>query len=234
MPALRVAISRTVVALPLLWCVACSGSSTPGGASDAGTSGTPVAGSTTATPSALSFASTSDAAPKSSTSGRPAVTTAHGGGTPTRTVTTSPAPYPTPTGGKEGSPSANQGTVLNSLPGSSSTSCVEVASHSTVRAHTIAAGDFVAARRAYRQGGSGSSTPTFQVIPEHSRSMREAVVTVDPLNGGGTRTVRSRAINTAGDVKYYSVDIPIAAPGNYRLTMRSGDDSGCFLTSFTK
>jgi hypothetical protein len=123
---------------------------------------------------------------------------------------------------------------LQSLPGSASTSCVSVGSHTTVRAHTVAAGDFAAARRTYRQGGSGSSTPTFQLIPEHSKSMRAAVVTVDPLSGGSSRTVRSRVINTAGDVKYYSVDIPIAAPGNYRLTMRSGPDFGCFLVSFTK
>lgn len=124
--------------------------------------------------------------------------------------------------------------MLQSLPGSASTSCVSVGSHSTVRAHTVAAGDFAAARRTYRQGGSGSSTPTFQLIPEHSKSMREAVVSIDPLNGGSSRTVRSHVINTAGDVKYYSVEIPISAPGNYRLTMRSGPDFGCFLTSFTK
>jgi hypothetical protein len=131
----------------------------------------------------------------------------------------------------------NQHSVLQALPGSASASCVTVGSGSTVRSTSLAAGDFAQARSDYRHQHPAPPqlpTVTLQVIPEHPGSMPGVVVDVVPVGQGQPRTVRSHVTNTAGDVQYYSAQVPIQAPGTYRLEMRSGSDHGCFEVTFNR
>ena len=65
---------------------------------------------------------------------------------PTGTV----APYPTPTRGN--TPNPDQAKVLNSLPGTTATNtCVAVGAHTTLRSGSIAAGNFVTARKSFSE-----------------------------------------------------------------------------------
>jgi hypothetical protein len=153
---------------------------------------------------------------------------------PVAAPTNTAAPFPTP--GREPSLLPNQQSVLASLPGSSSPSCAEVGSNSNLRSGSVAVGNFVSARKQYRSTVDTTEVPelSMYVIPLHAAHLRSATVTVDPQGKGATKKVTTRAVQQADASQYFSLQVPIAAPGRYRLSVASGPDRGCFLVSFRR
>jgi hypothetical protein len=142
------------------------------------------------------------------------------------------APYPTP--GKQPPLQANQTSVLNSLPGSSSQSCGNVGNHTDLRAGAVAAGDFRTARHDFRAGyGKTESVQlNMYVIPQHARHMHKVRATIQPVGGGQAQTVTSTSVEQADTSRYFAVQIPMSRPGTYKFTFVTGQDRGCFVASF--
>jgi hypothetical protein len=147
---------------------------------------------------------------------------------------TSAAPYPTPS--DQENPPTDQTAVLDALPGSAAASCAAVGKHSDLRSGSIAMGNFVSARKQYLQVAPKSELPEVNVyvIPKDTSSMKSATVTVDPLGRGATRKVTSKSVQDAADWRYFAVQLPVAAPGSYRLTVVAGPNRGCFDVTFGK
>ncbi len=97
-------------------------------------------------------------------------------------------------------------------------------------------GNFQTARQQYAALQKQTEQPTVNlyVIPKH-RSMPGVRIVMTPVtaDGKGT-TVQSKDVELADIWKYYSVRLPVAAPGVWRLDVRSGADSGCFKIDFAK
>ena len=152
------------------------------------------------------------------------------------TASSSPttAPYSTP--GKEPDANSNQAAVLKSLPGSAAATCAVVGTHSDLRSGSVAVGNFVVARKKYSDEVATTEVPEvfLYVIPQDAKSMRSVTVTVDPTGTGPTRQVTSKSVEQADAWTYFAVNIPVYAPGSYRLTMVSGANKGCFDVSFAK
>jgi hypothetical protein len=145
-----------------------------------------------------------------------------------------PAPYPTP--GRDPSQVADQSTVLASLPGSTSSSCQTVGSHTDLRSGSIAAGNFAHARAQYTQTVASTEVPEVDlyVIPQHAAKLTTLTITIDPTGAGPTTTLVSKSIEQADEWSYFAVQLPVPAPGGYQLTMVSGADRGCFLVTFSR
>lgn len=172
-----------------------------------------------------------------SASGSPSNSAPSHGGTSTHPVTVptgTSAPYPTP--GRDPSIKPNQKDVLESLPGSSSPSCAAVGSHPDLRSGSLAAGNFVVARKKYRSVVGKTEVPEvgLYLIPQHAGNLHSATVTVDPLGSGVTKKVTTRSVQDGDASRYFSVQIPVTEPGTYRLTVVSGQDHGCFVVTFAK
>ncbi len=124
--------------------------------------------------------------------------------------------------------------VLDKLPGTTkSDACVTVGTKRDVTSGTIAMGNFKTARTLYAsQHGKAKRTVNLYVIPKH-RSMPGVHISMKSTSGnGGTRTVTSKDVEPADIWKYYSVHLPVPAPGTWRLDVRSGSDQGCFIVTF--
>lgn len=144
------------------------------------------------------------------------------------------APYPTP--GNNPGGHHDQTGVLNSLPGSSAPSCATVGSRTDVRAGSIAAGNFVVARKKFKSELGRTEVPSvfLYVIPQHAKGTHTLRVTVQPRAGGAAHTVRSTSLEQADQWHYFALDLPVPAPGTYRLRMNAGQNSGCFDVTFTQ
>lgn len=218
--------SRTV--LPLLLAAAgvaalagCS-SSGGGGAGPALTSAASAPGSAASTPvlgptvPSIAPGTTADVS-RGSTSAPPA------------TVGPS-APFPTPSNGRGAGTETDQAGVLNALPGRTSPGCVSVGARATdVRSGSVAAGNFATARHSY---ASGTHTVFLYLIPQHAKGLHRATITLTPRSGGSPATITSTQVDQAAQWQYFSVDLPVPAPGAYRLTMAAGSDHGCFDVTF--
>jgi hypothetical protein len=145
-----------------------------------------------------------------------------------------PASYPTPS--LDPSQAADQSTVLASLPGSTSSSCESVGSHTDLRSGSIAAGNFAHARAQYTETAATTEAPQVDlyVIPRQAAKLTSVTITVDPTGNGPTTTLTSKSVEQADAWSYFAVQLPVPAPGNYQLTMVSGPDRGCFLLTFSK
>lgn len=144
----------------------------------------------------------------------------------------SPTPGPVSTAKPD-----NQTTVLESLSGSSSPRCAPVGKRTDVRSGRIAIGNFATARKQYKKEAPSKEQPEvfLYVIPEHSKKMRNLTLTVKPITGEGkSRTIKSNSVEQAEMWNYYAVNLPISAPGSYRLTAVSGADKGCFEVRFSR
>lgn len=132
---------------------------------------------------------------------------------------------------------ATQNQVLSSLPGSSSPKCVEVEDNRDARAGGIAAGNFQAARKQYTREASTKEQPRIflYVIPEHVEKDNGVRIELTSLTGSGeTHTVKSSSFERAEQWRYYSVHVPIPAPGKWRMQIASGADKGCFDVRFSR
>jgi len=98
-------------------------------------------------------------------------------------------------------------------------------------------GNFQSARKVYKSLARGSDdVPTLDlyVIPK-SRSASSVQITMTSMAAGSEpRTVKSTDVETADIWEYYSVHIPVPAPGVWKLDVRAGKDSGCFQVTFKK
>lgn len=144
------------------------------------------------------------------------------------------APYPTAP--PIPSPESDQTSVLNSLPGSSSFACATVGTQATVRAGSIAAGDFAAARAAYTSAAKSSEVPVVNlyVIPQDAHGMKRVTITMVAIASGATKTVTSSSVAQAGAWSYFAVRLPVPSPATYRLRIVSGVNRGCFDVTFSR
>jgi hypothetical protein len=126
--------------------------------------------------------------------------------------------------------------VLASVPGSSSSSCESVGTHTDLRSGAIAAGNFAHARAQYTQTATSTEAPKVDlyVIPQHAAHLSTLTITIDPTGAGATTTLTSKSVQQADAWSYFAVQLPVPAPGSYQLTMVSGADRGCFLITFSK
>lgn len=128
-----------------------------------------------------------------------------------------------------------QAIVLNSLPGSSAARCAIVGNARDVRAGGLAGGNFAEMRTQYAKQARTKAQPevSMYVIPQTVGSLKGVSVTVAPVRAkGATRTYTSSAAETAGDWRYYRVNMTIPSPGSWRISATSGSDKGCFQISF--
>jgi hypothetical protein len=187
-------------------------------------------GAATSTNAAATSESSSDVTHGSSGTAAPT-----GAGAPTSIPVVVPtgtkAPYPTP--GKEPGKQPNQTSVLASLPGRSASSCAVVRSARDVRAGSVAAGNFESIRHYFRTnyGKREITEIPMYVIPQHAGHLRSVTARVAELGVGTSRTMSFKSIEDADAYRYFSLQLPIARPGKYRLTFISGHDRGCFVVS---
>ena len=133
-------------------------------------------------------------------------------------------------------PPKTQDYVLKKLPGTTKDKCVNVGDEQDVTSGSLAMGNFQTARAQYAQLETQSEQPTVNVyvIPKH-RAMPGVRIVMTPVTAKGTvKTVTSKDVQPADVWKYYSVHMPVPAPGTWRLDVRSGSDSGCFKVDFSK
>jgi hypothetical protein len=155
-----------------------------------------------------------------------------------QTASARPAPLSTPARDPDLVP--DQTSVLASLPGNASSACVKVGATTTdTRAGGIGVGNFTAARAAYKRSAASASAavPTvfLYVIPQHAAHLHGLKVSIRASSGAEpTRTLTSTSVEQAEAQRYFAVNLPITAPGTYRLTMVSGSDKGCFDVSFAR
>jgi hypothetical protein len=146
--------------------------------------------------------------------------------------------FPTPAGRGPDRQSEDQTSVLNSLPGKPSTSCVQVGAHTDLRVGNVAAGNFVNARKSFTSQFGKTEVPYvfLYLIPRHAASLHKATVTIDPVGQAATatKTITSTDVEDAEQWQYFALNVPVPNPGAYRLTMKSGTDTGCFEVTFSK
>lgn len=166
---------------------------------------------------------------------------------PTTTATTPPAtskpttPEPTTTSvvptAKPSQVVTDQEAVLAELPGSSSGTACSISGDRNVRSGGIGAGDFVEARRQYKEGGTGAeaATVTLHIIPAHPGAMSGVKVEMTRLRK--PVYVFNYSSTTTADVngvKYYTLRLPVNYPGSWRLIVTAGSDRGCFDVAFNR
>jgi hypothetical protein len=127
-----------------------------------------------------------------------------------------------------------QTAVLENLAGSTGSGCAVVGGKSDVRAGSLAIGNFVDMRRSYTVQARDKSQPevSMYVIPQHVKPEAGVSVLLESLQGKGRRTVRVSSAQTAGDWRYYQVNVAVPASGPWRITAVSGNDRGCFEVTF--
>lgn len=95
-------------------------------------------------------------------------------------------------------------------------------------------GNFIQAREQFKASGKKTTSVNLYVIPE-SRRLRQVTVKLTPTSVTSQQDViRSSQIQTADVWRYYSVQLPISAPGKWRLEVSSGHDHGCFVVEFSR
>jgi hypothetical protein len=166
---------------------------------------------------------------------------------PTRSVSTSASPdrpvhatdttSPSTPTGEQPHPTGHrqQDVVLNNLPGSKRSSCVQISDQRDVRSGPIAMGNFAGALAAYHAAKGAYDAPplNFYVIPE-SLSAGRVTVTMTPVTAKAkAQTLTSDQVESAGQWKYFALSVNVPAPGTWRFTAVSGGQRGCFQVTFT-
>jgi hypothetical protein len=129
----------------------------------------------------------------------------------------------------------NQRPVLNSLPGdAASGACVAVGGRPDVRSGTMAAGNFVTARKAFTDQAKTKSQPSvfLYLIPSAAKGLTKVTVKLRSTADGTSRTTTSDQTQYADDVLYFPVNLSIPAKGTWELTATSGGNTGCFSIAF--
>jgi hypothetical protein len=133
------------------------------------------------------------------------------------------------TSGTKARPPSSQIKVLNALPGSKSSACVSVGSHSAMRSGSIAMGDFKQAQSVFKKAkGAYDSQPSFFYVIPQAAKLGKATVLFAPLSGKGKKiSVSTRQHEDAGQWKYYPIHVKLT-PGRWRAQVSSGNSKGCF------
>lgn len=131
----------------------------------------------------------------------------------------------------------DQHKVVQKLPGKKTKTkqCVNVGKKADVHSQKIAMGNFVNARKAFKQAKTAYNSDALQmyVIPT---SRKKAGVKVEAsLEGSHSESVKveSKHFSRAAQWKYYPVEIKLAHSGTWRFNVTSGKDHGCFEARFT-
>ena len=105
-----------------------------------------------------------------------------------------------------------------------------------MRAGTLAIGNFVDMRKSYTAQAKTKAQPevSMYVIPQHVKPESGVSVVLESLQGKGRRTVKVSSAQTAGDWRYYRVNVTIPSPGSWRIVAESGPDKGCFEVTFRR
>lgn len=188
-------------------------------------------GSSSAASSSPSAAATS-AAPTPSTSS-PVATSGSGSGS--GAAATSPSSGERVTSGVSPVTAGDQSSVLSSLPGSAKSGCVAVGERSDVRSGTMAAGNFVTARKAFADQAKTVPAPTINLylIPADARTLRKVTLTLEQVGGQHLkRTFTSTSVQDADQWKYFAVQASVPAAGTWRLRATSNTSTGCFDVVF--
>ena len=128
----------------------------------------------------------------------------------------------------------NQAAVLTQLPGKATGRCVSVGSRTDVRSGSMAMGNFVLARKNFRQAKSAydAEASFFYVIPR-SRASESVTVVATRLGGRATPVrVHSDQVEQAAQWNYFPVQVQIPASGTWRFRVTIGTQHGCFDASF--
>jgi hypothetical protein len=133
-----------------------------------------------------------------------------------------------------GAAPVTQAAVLENLSGSSAPGCAVVGQKADVRAGALAIGSFVDMRKSYAAQAKTKAQPeiSMYVIPQHVKPESGVSVLLESLQGKGRRTAKASVAQTAGDWRYYRVNLAVPAAGSWRITAVSGGDRGCFEVTF--
>ncbi|MFD5213472.1 hypothetical protein [Microbacterium sp. NPDC058345] len=124
-----------------------------------------------------------------------------------------------------------QDSVLDRLPGEAGSGCVAVNDERDVRSGTMAAGNFAEARAQYSD--SAESEMSFYFIPAALEGDPELVIRLTQVNGSGEKEIRSAAIETADEWRFYPVRFAIPEEGTWRIEATAGDENrGCWEATF--
>lgn len=141
-----------------------------------------------------------------------------------------PAPETAPPVSPTNAP-GRQDSVLAALPGDSSPGCVAVEDERDVRSGSMAAGNFVDARNQFAE--SPDSAIPLYFIPEATEGDLELVVELEEVKGSASDVLRSSALQTANQWRYFSVAAKIPKPGVWRITASAGKaNAGCWEVRF--
>lgn len=212
----------TAIGFALVLLVGCTSSGSGSAAQGPGPSDPPVSASPT------------DAAPSNGIVTTPLPT---GTGAPTSVPVVVPtgtkAPYPTP-GRDGGAPQANQRSVLKSLPGSTAAKCQVVRNRRDVLSGSMGAGNFQQARQQFKTDYGTTEVPMLNMyaIPEHAGHLKKVTAVINPRGAGQSTRVTSKTVEPADAYRYFAMQLPVRKPGTYRISLRSGHDSGCFIVTF--
>jgi hypothetical protein len=197
-----------LVGLGVAVAAALAGCSSGGGAAPAGSSGR-------SGPGASATAGPSRSAPAGPVQGSPG--------------TAGPGP------GGSAPADGSQRSVLNNLPGDpKGGTCVAVGGRTDVRSGTMAAGNFVTARKAFADQVRIKEQPSvpLYLIPSNVKGLKTVTVKLRSTSGGTGRTVSSDRQDYADDWLYFPVDLNIPSRGTWEITATAGTNTGCFSVTF--
>jgi hypothetical protein len=127
----------------------------------------------------------------------------------------------------------SQKSVLDSLPGSTGSSCVQVGSQRDVRSGGVAVGNFADARKQYAsQPGKEQPAVTMYVIPSSTAATKATIQLAPVGHAGTTKTFSTSSVQKADEWNYFSVAMTVPSAGSWRLTATAGKDTGCFVVTF--
>ena len=140
-------------------------------------------------------------------------------------IETEPPTIPTNAPGRQDS-------VLDSLPGEASAGCVDVRDLRDVRSGSMAAGSFADARASFAE--SPESTLPFYFIPADLVGDPELTIQLEQIGGTVSKEIKSSAIETADEWRFYPVALSIPEAGKWRITASAGEaNKGCWEVDFT-
>ena len=215
---LAVALSALALAA-----VAC-GSDDPATGSATGPSAT-ASGTAATSRGGAAGSGTASSAPSRPSASASSASTAPSGATP-RTDRPPSLPPSAPVNG-------SQKSVLDSLPGSTGSSCVQVGSQRDVRSGGVAVGNFADARKQYAsQPGKEQPEVTMYVIPSSTAATKATIQLAPVGHAGTTKTFSTSSVQKADEWNYFSVAMTVPSAGSWRLTATAGKDTGCFVVTF--
>jgi hypothetical protein len=136
-----------------------------------------------------------------------------------------------------------QVSVLENLPGTTTSNCVAVGKHRDVRSGTFAAGPFDVrsgtfaagpfddARRSYDENDLQRREVRLYFVPVHSRTMPGLQLTVTDRASGDQFTVDQETWGRTDNLRYYNSYVTFPHAGTWTITATAGKDQGCWIAT---